>query len=207
MAFAPAPQLKLQSRLPLFASSALKLPLPSPKKNKLPAVASPPPISGCSVSCFHATLPVSTFTAATRPHCFSLGMTLNAPPSQSFEPPGYLAASTWYVIGWWRLSAMASRVFGSNDIGDHSTPPFAPGSMRAPSAVGSTHIFSCGIIASENRIRLQFERSWTYTWPVLPPWMTPGIVLPALSFTSTRIGELTASRSQTSWATYWKWHL
>jgi hypothetical protein len=55
-------------------------------------VASPPPISGCAVSCFHANLPVSTLTAATRPHCFSLGMTLNAPPSQSFEPPGYFAA-------------------------------------------------------------------------------------------------------------------
>src|SRR5262249_59032808 len=99
------------------------------------------------------------------------------------------------------------RLLGRKDMGAPATPPFAPGSMRAPSAVGSTHMFSCGIIASENRIRLQFERSWTYTWPVLPPWMTPGIVLPALSFTSTRIGGLTASRAPTARGTHWKGHV
>src|SRR5262245_64581178 len=93
IALAPAPQLNVHSRLPVLLSSALKLPLPSPKKYNPPAVASPPPISGCSVSYFQATLPLSTSTAATRPHCFSLGITLNAPPSQSFAPPGYFAAS------------------------------------------------------------------------------------------------------------------
>ena len=59
------------------------------------------------------------------------------------------------------VKRMASRELGSNDIGDHSTPPLAPGSMRAPLAVGRTHMFSCGIIVSEKRMRLQFERSWT----------------------------------------------
>src|SRR6185503_6416343 len=88
MAFAPAPQLKLHSFLPVAESRALKLPLPSPKKNRPPPVVRPPPISGCSVSCFHATLPVSTLTAETRPHCFSPGITLKAPPSHSLEPPG-----------------------------------------------------------------------------------------------------------------------
>ena len=56
---------------------------------------------------------------------------------------------------------MASRCFGSQAIGDHSTPPFAPGSMRAPSGVGSTHMFSCGIIVWEKRISEQSLRSCT----------------------------------------------
>ena len=81
--------LELHSFLPVFASSALNQPLPSPLKTRPPAVASTPPISGCSVSCFHATLPVSRLTADSRPHCFSLGITLNAPPSHSL-PPGIL---------------------------------------------------------------------------------------------------------------------
>ena len=55
---------------------------------------STPPISGCSVSNFHAILPVSMLTAAKRPHCFSPGTTLNAPPSHSL-PPGYLDSATW----------------------------------------------------------------------------------------------------------------
>ena len=55
------------------------------------------------------------------------------------------------------------RVLGLNAIGDHSTPPLAPGSIRAPSGVGSVHMFSCGIIASEKRISSQLERSCTYT--------------------------------------------
>ena len=42
-----------------------------------------------------------------------------------------------------------------------AAPPFAPGNMRAPSLVGSVHIFSCGIIASEKRIRLQSFASLT----------------------------------------------
>src|SRR5262245_29756256 len=95
IAFAPAPHWKLHRSFPVFESSALNRPFPSPKKKSPPPVASPPPINGCWVSYFHATLPLSTFTAATRPHCFSLGITLNAPPSQSFEPPGYFAVSTW----------------------------------------------------------------------------------------------------------------
>jgi len=33
--------------------------------------------------------------------------------------------------------------------------------MRAPVAVGSTHMFSCGIIASEKRISLPVARSCT----------------------------------------------
>src|ERR1700730_17322562 len=37
-------------------------------------------------------------------------------------------------------------------IGDHSTPPLAPGSMRAPSLVGSTHMFSCGTIPRPIRL-------------------------------------------------------
>ena len=32
-------------------------------------------------------------------------------------------------------------------MGDHSTPPLAPGSMRAPAAVGRVHMSSCGTIA------------------------------------------------------------
>src|SRR6185369_11365302 len=103
-ALTPAPHWYSQSFLPVFASKARKRPLPSPLKTRSPAVASTPPISGCSVSNFHATLPVSRLTADRRPHCFSLGITLNAPPSQSL-PPGYAACSTWYVIGWCRLAA------------------------------------------------------------------------------------------------------
>jgi len=119
----------------------LTRPLPSPAKTSPPAVASAPPIIGCSVLCCQAIFPVSTLTAVTLPDCGSLGMTLKAPPSHSF-PSGYFAASTWYVMGWWRFTAKARRSVGSNAMGDHSTPPLAPGSMRAPSGVGRTHMFS-----------------------------------------------------------------
>src|ERR1700704_810682 len=44
-------------------------------------------------------------------------------------------------------------------------------------------------------------------WPVLPPWMTTSTILPSLSFACVRIGGLTASRSHTSCAMYWKCHL
>src|SRR2546430_17362308 len=37
--------------------------------------------------------------------------------------------------------------------------------------------------------------------------MTAGMTFSLLSFASTRMGGLAASRSQTSWATYWKCHL
>ena len=50
---------------------------------------------------------------------------------------------------------------GFTAIGDHSTPPLAPGSIRAPSLVGRTHMFSCGTIASEKRISLPVLRSCT----------------------------------------------
>src|SRR6186713_2987333 len=43
----PAPALYCQSRLPVFESKALKLPLPSPVKVRPPAVESVPPIIGC----------------------------------------------------------------------------------------------------------------------------------------------------------------
>src|SRR5262249_54982153 len=85
--FTPAPHWNDHSFLPLAASYALKFPLPSPVNTRLPAVASAPPIKGCWVSAFQASLPVSRLTAASLPHCFSLGMTLNAPPSHSL-PPG-----------------------------------------------------------------------------------------------------------------------
>src|SRR5580765_3719797 len=97
-AFTPAPQLYFHNSLPLAASNALNQPFASPLNTRLPAVASTPPISGCGVFTPHATLPVSRFTATSRPHCSSPGMVLNAPPSQSL-PPGYATSSTWYVIG------------------------------------------------------------------------------------------------------------
>ncbi len=79
--------------------------------------------------------------------------------------------------------------------------------MRAPCAVGSTHMFSWGIIASEKRISLPVPRSCTYTCPVFPPWITTSTILPSLSLACVRIGGLTASRSHTSCAMYWKCHL
>src|SRR5258708_33071716 len=99
------------------------------------------------------------------------------------------------------------RVLGLTAIGDHSTPPLAPGSMRAPCGVGSVHMFSCGIMASEKRISLPVARSWTYTWPVLPAWITTSTTLPEASFACVRMGGLTASRSHTSGATYCECHL
>src|SRR4051812_25364972 len=92
-ALTPAPALKRHSSLPLEASNALNQPLASPLKTRLPAVASTPPMSGWSVLTPQATLPVSTFTATRRPHCCSLGIVLNAPPSHSL-PLGYGVSST-----------------------------------------------------------------------------------------------------------------
>src|SRR3954468_16983849 len=86
-ALTPAPQLYFHSSLPVFESKALNHPFASPLKTRPPAVARTPPISGCGVLCFQATLPVSRFTATSCPHCSSLGITLNAPPSHSL-PPG-----------------------------------------------------------------------------------------------------------------------
>src|SRR2546427_8110424 len=86
-ALTPAPQLYFHSSLPLAASKALNQPLASPLKTRSPAVARTPPISGCGVLTLHATLPVSRLTATSLPHCSSLGMVLNAPPSHSL-PPG-----------------------------------------------------------------------------------------------------------------------
>src|SRR5690348_7700690 len=93
-ALTPEPQLNFHSSLPVFASNALNQPFASPLKTRFPAVASTPPMSGCGVLCFHAILPVSRFTATSCPHCSSVGIVLNAPPSQSL-PPGYAASSHW----------------------------------------------------------------------------------------------------------------
>src|SRR5213592_8780 len=82
-AFTPAPQLYFHSSLPVAASNALNQPFASPLKTRFPAVASTPPISGCGVFAPQATLPVSRLTATRRPDCASLGIVLNAPPSQS----------------------------------------------------------------------------------------------------------------------------
>jgi hypothetical protein len=46
-------------------------------------------------------------------------------------------------------------------ITDHSTPPLAPGNMRAPSAVGNVYMPSCDTIGSEKRMRLQSLRLLT----------------------------------------------
>src|SRR6478609_6567778 len=120
----PAPQLNFHSSLPVRASYALYQPFASPLNTMSPAVASTPPISGCGVLCFHMTLPLSRLTATSCPHCSSVGIVLNAPPSHSLLPPGYGASSTWYVIGWCRLAAYAMCSLGFTAIGDHSTPPF-----------------------------------------------------------------------------------
>src|SRR5271170_6040086 len=100
---------------------------------------------------------------------------------------------------------------GSVAIGDHSTPPLAPGNMRAALGSsagvgdGSTHLSFCDTIGSEKRIRLQSLRSCTYTYPVLPACITAGIMAPDLSAAWTSTVGLTASRSHTSCETYWKW--
>src|SRR4029077_15056832 len=91
-ALTPAPQLYFHSSLPVLASKALNQPFASPL-NTRSLVASTPPINGCGVLTVQATLPVSRLTATSRPDCSSLGMVLNAPPSQSL-PPGYGTSST-----------------------------------------------------------------------------------------------------------------
>src|SRR2546428_13077635 len=53
-------------------------------------------------------------------------------------------------------------------MGDHSWPPFAPGSMNTPSAVGWVYMFCCGTNAAERRISLPVSASSTYTNPVFP---------------------------------------
>jgi hypothetical protein len=50
---------------------------------------------------------------------------------------------------------------GSTEIGDHSEPPFAPGSIRVPSGVGSANMFSCGTNASLRRTSLPVAASST----------------------------------------------
>jgi len=64
-------------------------------------------------------------------------------------------------MGWIRLTAYAKLVLGENAIEDHSTPPFAPNSIRAPCGVGKVQSPPCGTIASENRINLPSLRSCT----------------------------------------------
>src|ERR1051325_7279647 len=76
-------------------------------------------------------------------------------------------------------------------MGDHSSPPFAPGSMNTPSAVGCEYMFCCGTNACERRISLPVAASSTYTKPVLPASTTA--FFPA---TMAITGGLTASRSQ-----------
>src|SRR5881392_531242 len=81
-------------------------------------------------------------------------------------------------------------------MGDHSSPPFAPGSMNTPSAVGCEHMFFCGTNACERRISLPVAASSTYTKPVLPA-STTAFFPPTMAIT----GGLTASRSHTSCGT------
>src|SRR2546422_8392756 len=78
-------------------------------------------------------------------------------------------------------------------MGDHSSPPFAPGNMRTPLAVGWANMFSCGTNASLLRISFPVPASRTYTQPVLPA-STTAFVPPTIAIT----GGLTASRSHTS---------
>src|SRR6266702_868721 len=87
-ALTPAPHWNSQSFLPVAESNARNRPLPSPLNTRPPAVASTPPMSGCSVLKSHAILPVSTFTADSLPDCCSDAITLNAPPRHSLLPPG-----------------------------------------------------------------------------------------------------------------------
>src|SRR3954470_6726000 len=93
-------------------------------------------------------------------------------------------------------------VLGLYAIGDHSEPPFAPGSMRTPFAVGGENMFSCGTNAWERRTGVPSVASITYTHPVLPAW--PSSLRP---LRTKRTGGLTASRSQTSCGTVWRYHL
>src|SRR5437899_11550348 len=86
-ALTPAPQLCFHSSLPVLASYALNHPFASPCNTRSPAVARTPPIRGSGVFTFHVTFPVSRLTATSCPHCCSLGIVLNAPPSHSL-PPG-----------------------------------------------------------------------------------------------------------------------
>src|SRR6059058_3954634 len=87
-------------------------------------------------------------------------------------------------------------------MGDHSSPPFAPGSMNTPSAVGWLYMFCCGTNAAERRISLPVAASNTYTKPVLPA-STTAFFPPTMAMT----GGLTASRSHTSCGTSWYPHL
>src|SRR5438105_9629312 len=87
-------------------------------------------------------------------------------------------------------------------MGDHSSPPFAPGSMNTPSAVGWLYMFCCGTNAAERRISLPVAASSTYTKPVFPA-STTAFLPPTIAIT----GGLTASRSHTSCGTSWYPHL
>src|SRR5256885_611973 len=87
-------------------------------------------------------------------------------------------------------------------MGDHSSPPFAPGSMNTPSGVGWLYMFCCGTNAAERRISLPVAASNTYTNPVLPA-STTAFFPPTMAMT----GGLTASRSHTSCGTSWYPHL
>src|SRR5213083_3524380 len=87
-------------------------------------------------------------------------------------------------------------------MGDHSSPPFAPGNMRTPLAVGWANMFSCGTNASLLRISFPVPASRTYTQPVLPA-STTAFFPPTIAIT----GGLTASRSHTSCGTSWYPHL
>src|SRR5690349_5742995 len=87
-------------------------------------------------------------------------------------------------------------------MGDHSSPPFAPGSMNTPSAVGCEYMFCCGTNAAERRISLPVAASSTYTNPVLPA-STTAFFPPTMAIT----GGLVASRSHTSCGTSWYPHL
>src|ERR1700722_15953456 len=140
-AFTPAPRLQRQTRSPDFALKASNQPLPSPMNTRFPAVARAPPINGCGALYCQAILPVSTSSATNGPSWIEpLATFENALPSRI--RPGVLAAGLVVKCINWFIARIYKRwVRGEYAGGDPSAPPFAPGSMSTPAAVGVLNMF------------------------------------------------------------------
>src|ERR1700761_8003199 len=110
-------------------------------KTTSPAVARAPPINGWGALYCQAILPVSTSRATNGPFWIAPWVTFkNALPSRM--RPGVLVAGLGVkCINWFIARMYRKCVRGEYAGGDHSAPPFAPGSMSTPAAVGVLNMF------------------------------------------------------------------
>src|SRR2546421_2662375 len=92
-------------------------------------------------------------------------------------------------MGWCSPTVYAYARSGCTAMGDHSSPPFAPGSMNTPSAVGCVYMFCCGTNAAERRISLPVAASSTYTKPVFPA-STTAFLPPTMARSEEHTSEL-----------------